>query len=339
MTTLPSDDRRPGRGLLLLVSAFVLLVGVGGYWMQGRPDALQGPPATEEAGNDGVSQEQINTMVESLAARLKQQPDDAKGWAMLGRSYLVMGRHAEAKEALQVLVRLQPNDPNALADLADAAAMVQGRSLQGEPMQWVQRALKIDPRHVKALALAGTDAFARKDYLQAVRYWQTITQVEPPDSPIRQQAQAGVEEARKLAAEGGAVMPVPQAANGSASAAAKSASKASVSGTVTLSAALRAKVSPEDTVFIFARAAEGGRMPLAILRKQVKDLPATFTLDDSMGMGQGPNQGLAQAQKVVVGARVSKSGQAMPQPGDLEGFSVAVPVGQTGIQVEISTVK
>ena len=97
MTTLPSDDRRPGRGLLLLVSAFVLLVGVGGYWMQGRPDALQGPPATEEAGNDGVSQEQINTMVESLAARLKQQPDDAKGWAMLGRSYLVMGRHAEAK--------------------------------------------------------------------------------------------------------------------------------------------------------------------------------------------------------------------------------------------------
>ena len=281
MTTLPSDDRRPGRGLLLLVSAFVLLVGVGGYWMQGRPDALQGPPATEEAGNDGVSQEQINTMVESLAARLKQQPDDAKGWAMLGRSYL------------QVLVRLQPNDPNALADLADAAAMVQGRSLQGEPMQWVQRALKIDPQHVKALALAGTDAFARKDYLQAVRYWQTITQVEPPDSPIRQQAQAGVEEARKLAAEGGAVIPVPQAANGSDSAAAKSASKASVSGTVTLSAALRAKVSPEDTVFIFARAAEGGRMPLAILRKQVKDLPATFTLDDSMGMGQGPNQGLA----------------------------------------------
>lgn len=323
MNTFFGHTGRPSRGQTLGVLAFVVLVGALGYAFTGRPDALQGAPVTQEASQEGVSQEQIAAMVEGLAARLKQQPDDAKGWAMLGRSYMVMGRHEDAKKALQELVRLQPNDPNALADLADAAAMVQGRTLQGEPMQWIQRALKIDPKHVKALALAGTEAFARQDYGQAARYWQTITTVEPADSPVHQQALAGVEEARKLAA--------PATSGGTIS--------AKVSGTVTLGASLRSKVSAEDTVFIFARAAEGSRMPLAILRKQVKDLPIQFTLDDSMGMGQGPNQGLANAQQVVVGARVSKSGQAMPQTGDLEGFSAPVRVGQSGIQIEISTVK
>jgi cytochrome c-type biogenesis protein CcmH len=111
-----------------------------------------------------------------------------------------------------------------------------------------------------------------------------------------------------------------------------------VRGTVTLSAALKAQAKPEDTVFIFARNAEGGpggsRMPLAIVRKQVKDLPAAFTLDDSLAMG--PGMGLSSAQKVVVGARISRSGQAMPQPGDLEGLSAPVAVGSQGVVVEIS---
>jgi cytochrome c-type biogenesis protein CcmH len=146
---------------------------------------------------------------------------------------------------------------------------------------------------------------------------------------------AGVAEARKLAASATNHDKVGGKDSGKASATVSG----TVSGTVTLSASLRSKVSAEDTVFIFARPAEGSRMPLAILRKQVKDLPIQFTLDDSMGMGQGPNQGLAQAQQVVVGARVSKSGQAMPRAGDLEGFSAPVRVGQSGIQIEISTVK
>lgn len=111
-----------------------------------------------------------------------------------------------------------------------------------------------------------------------------------------------------------------------------------VRGTVSLSAALKAQAKPEDTVFVFARNAEGGpgggRMPLAILRLQVKDLPAPFTLDDSLAMG--PGMGLSSAQKVVVGARISRSGQAMPQPGDLEGLSAPVPVGSQGVTVEIS---
>jgi cytochrome c-type biogenesis protein CcmH len=106
-----------------------------------------------------------------------------------------------------------------------------------------------------------------------------------------------------------------------------------VSGTVTLSAALAKQAQPDDTVFVFARAAEGSRMPLAILRKQVKDLPFNFKLDDSMAMS--PTTALSSATKVIVGARVSKSGNAMPQPGDLSGQSQPVNVGTTGIKVEI----
>ena len=108
-----------------------------------------------------------------------------------------------------------------------------------------------------------------------------------------------------------------------------------MTGTVRLAAAFKAQAAPEDTVFIFARPAEGSRMPLAIVRMQVKDLPAQFKLDDSTALS--PATKLSDAKRVTVGARVSKSGQAAPQPGDLEGFSAPVDVGATGVAVEIST--
>ena len=106
-----------------------------------------------------------------------------------------------------------------------------------------------------------------------------------------------------------------------------------VAGSVTLAPALAATASPDDIVFVFARAAQGPKMPLAILRKQVRDLPLAFTLDDSMAMA--PNMSLSNFGEVVVGARISKSGQAMPQSGDFEGFSPAVKVGTRGVAVVI----
>jgi cytochrome c-type biogenesis protein CcmH len=102
---------------------------------------------------------------------------------------------------------------------------------------------------------------------------------------------------------------------------------------VTLSAALAKQAQPEDTVFVFARAATGSRMPLAILRKQVKDLPISFTLNDSMAMS--PSNALSSVPQVIVGARISKSGNAMPQPGDLSGQTDPVKVGATGLKIEI----
>ena len=106
---------------------------------------------------------------------------------------------------------------------------------------------------------------------------------------------------------------------------------------ITLAPALAAKVSPDDVVFVFARALDGGpKAPLAIQRLQVKNLPLDITLDDSMAMS--PAMSLSTQKQVVVGARISKSGSAMAQPGDLQGLSPTVDVGAKGVKVEIAEV-
>jgi cytochrome c-type biogenesis protein CcmH len=332
---------RRSRTLLVLLGAGVLVLAVAGYWTMGSPDQIGVVPSGESAaGASGsgpvaphsTSQEQIADMAEKLAQRMKDTPDDAEGWAMLARSYTVLGRHPEALVAYEKAVRLRQDDAPLLADYADSLAVKNGRKLAGEPMKWVEAALKLDPRHPKALALAGTEAFDRKDYASAVRYWDQVVQFGAPDSSYVQQVQAGLEEARQLgglpaasgAKEGsGGKPPASMVLPGS-----------SVSGKVTLSPDLASLASPEDTVFIYARAADGGqRMPLAILRLQVKDLPANFTLDDSSSMS--PAARISGVKKVVVSARVSKSGQAMPAPGDLTGQSPPVDVGATGMEVDI----
>jgi cytochrome c-type biogenesis protein CcmH len=332
---------RRSRTLLVLLGAGVLVLAVAGYWTMGSPDQIGAVPSgVSAAGASGsgpvaphaTSQEQIADMVEKLAQRMKDTPDDAEGWAMLARSYTVLGRHPEALVAYEKAVKLRQDDAPLLADYADSLAVKNGRKLAGEPMKWVEAALKLDPRHPKALALAGTEAFDRKDYASAVRYWDQVVQFGAPDSSYVQQVQAGLEEARQL---GG--LPAASGAkegSGGKPAASMVLPGSSVSGKVTLSPDLASLASPEDTVFIYARAAEGGqRMPLAILRLQVKDLPANFTLDDSSSMS--PAARISGVKKVVVSARISKSGQAMPAPGDLTGQSPPVDVGATGMEVDI----
>jgi cytochrome c-type biogenesis protein CcmH len=194
---------------------------------------------------------------------------------------------------------------------------------------------------MKALSLAGSAAFDRSDYATAVKHWERVAVLAAPDSPWLPRVRESIAEAR---ARGG-MPPAAEVAAAPAAQAAPSASAAAgtpgatVRGTVTLAAALRAKAAPEDTVFVFARPAEGPRMPLAIVRKQVKDLPFEFVLDDSSAMS--PASRLSTQTRVVVNARISKSGDAMPQPGDLSGQSAPVvldPKGNTGLQVEISQV-
>jgi cytochrome c-type biogenesis protein CcmH len=322
------------KGLMAGLSAFVCAVAVAGYAWLGTPVALNGELAAAAAPADSrhsITPEQIEGMVEKLIARLKDNPNDADGWAMLGRSHAVLGRPAQAVPAFKQAVALRGDDPVLLADYADALGVVNGRNLDGEPIRLVEQALKIDPNNLKALSLAGTHAFNQQDYALAAKHWEKVIQL-APGGELAQQIQGGIDEARKLA--GGAAAPVIAAAVPKAPAAA--AAGTSVSGTVTLAPALAAKANPDDTLFVFARAAEGPRMPLAILRKQVKDLPLTFTLDDSMAMT--PATKLSSAPRVIVGARISARGQATPQPGDLQGFSTPVAPGAAGLQIQIADV-
>ncbi|MFM2065573.1 MAG: hypothetical protein RLZZ584_482 [Pseudomonadota bacterium] len=349
---------RPRRSTVAAAAAFVLLVGVAGYLWTGSPALLNESAATAAAkpasAPHALGMDQIAGLVDKLKARLKDKPDDAEGWAMLGRSYAVLGRAQEAVPAYAKAVELVGENAGLLADYADVLALANNRSLEGEPIKVVMRALKADPRQLKALSLAGTYAFDKKDYAGAVKYWEQLLKAAPdnPDAPrdprFLEQVQASIDEARQLAglppspstATTRAAAPAAQAQAaqaGGAGAEAPAAApdpKAFVAGKVTLAAAIAAKAAPEDTVFIFARAAEGPRMPLAIKRVQVKDLPVDFRLDDAMAMQ--PNMKLSSFPKVVVGARVSKKGDAIAQPGDLQGTSEPVAIGTSGLKIEIS---
>ena len=325
---LAAASRPTNRAPVILMGLVVPLLAVALYFVVGSPRALA-PVAIPPHGTENITAEQVEAMAAKLAERMRQNPDDPQGWAMLGRTYAVMGRFEDAAAAYGKAAERVPDNPNFLADYADALAMARGQNLQGEPEALIMRALKIDPNHAKALALAGTVAFEKKDYASALKYWEKLATLMPPDSEMARGVQASIAEARGLAGGKGpdvADKPVVAAGTGGVS---------GVSGTVTLAPALAAKTAPNDTVFIFARAAEGSRMPLALVRKKVSDLPATFTLDDSTAMS--PAARLSGTPQVIIGARVSKSSGASPQPGDFQGFTKPVNNTGKGITIVIDT--
>jgi cytochrome c-type biogenesis protein CcmH len=354
-------DAAPGRGAgraVLVVAMAVPFLAATLYFTVGTPRALlpdmqAAAPAGGEA--HGPTEQQVEAMIERLAARLAAEPENAQGWAMLARSYAVLGRFAEASDAYAKLIALVPADAQLLADYADVLAMTQGRNLEGEPEKLIARALAIDPNNVKALALAGSAAYARRDYKGAIARWEQLVRVAPPGSELADSTRATIEEAKArmggvdappAAASGPASTGAPAAAAAAPPAAATAAAPASaaparaasagasVSGVVEVAAPHAAKIAPTDTLFVFARAVDGPRMPVAIIRAQAKDLPLTFTLDDRSSMMGGGK--LSDQPKVIVGARVSKSGSATPQPGDLQGYSGPVAPGASGLRIVLS---
>jgi len=319
----------PARRTAIMLAALLPVCAAALYWQFGTPEGLA--PAAEVHGGSKVTPQEVEAMVAKLAARMQQSPDDGNGWALLARSYLVMQRHADAVAAYERAVALIKDDADLLADYADALAMTQGRRIEGKPLKVVERALKIDPLQWKALAMAGSAAFERKDFKTAVAYWEKLQSRAEPGSDFAREVAANIDEARQLGGLKVAASVSPPAQADVKSTAVSGG--ASVDGTVTLSRELAAKAGPTDTVFVFARAAEGPRMPLAIMRFQVKDLPAKFHLDDSMAMS--PAAKLSNHPNVIIGARVSKSANATPQPGDLQGASKPVKAGATGVTVII----
>lgn len=330
------------RGVAIAIALALPLLAAALYYQAGGPAGLAPEQAVDAGQQQGqgheVTASQMAAMVDGLAERLKREPEDAEGWSMLARSYSAMNRFSESAEAYGKLVKLVPPDADMLADYADALAMAQDKSLQGEPERLVARALQADPRNVKALALSGSAAFERGDYAQAVVQWQKILPLVPADSDIARSTNASMDEARQRAREAGQPLAAlaPAAAPGAAvTAAAAVAPAAALTGTVELDPALRSKVDDNDTVFVFARAVQGPGFPLAVVRTQVKNLPFRFALDDSMSMT--PEAKLSAYAQVVVGARISKTANATPGAGDLEGMSGALGPGAQGIKVRIDT--
>jgi cytochrome c-type biogenesis protein CcmH len=319
------------RNTATMVALSVVALAAALYLFLGAPAGLDPiQRAAEQDQTHAVGAQQIEAMVTALALRLQTDPSNIEGWSMLARSYKSLGRMAAAADAYAHLVQLVPDDADLLTSYADTLATVQGNNLEGKPEELIQRALRLEPLNMKALALSGSAAFERKDYVRAIEQWQKILALLPAASEMRRSIESSIADARQGAAVAGSK---PNSAT-QLPVSLKERTKG-LSGTVTLDPALLSQLGADTTVFIFARAAQGSRRPLAVLRKQVKDLPFNFVLDDSMSMS--PDDKLSDVDQLVVGARVSKTGNATALAGDWEGLSVAVSPGATGIKIEINS--
>jgi cytochrome c-type biogenesis protein CcmH len=322
---LPAAGGRAAGGWAALVLVVVPVSALVLYFAVGNPAGLD--PARVAEQQPKFTQEQVEGMVATLAARMEKEPDNVEGWTMLARSYMVMGRYAEAEKAYGHLAQRMPQSAQALADWADALAAAGGGTLTGEPEKLIARALQIDPHNMKALALAGSVAYERQDYAGASRHWEAILAgLQPDQAQLAESIRGSIAEAR---AKGG-LPPLADAAPSPAVAAAGF----KVSGEVRIDAALAAQAKPEDTVFVFLRGETGGP-PFAALRFSVAQLPAKFDFTAAPAMLQGRPAPAS----VVVGARVSRSGNAMPSSGDLEGFSGPVAADAPGVRVSIDKMR
>ena len=320
-------DSRPDRRWALGLAMGIPALAVAGYMVFGTPAGLD--PANV-AGQQGFTAAEIAEMVGTLEARLKKEPDNAEGWMMLARSYLVLQDYPKAVAAYQRLAQLVPDDPDVFADWADVVAAIKG-TVVGDADALAQKALAIAPDHPKALALAGTAAYQRADYAAAAGYWEKILVRIPPGEEIADGIRASVNDARAKAgmAPLGEADAQPQAASQSAAPAALS-----VSGRLEVAPSVAGRLAPEDPVFVFARG-EGGGAPLAALRFKASELPLDFSFEGAtLMMGEAPLP-----ERVIIGARVSKGGDASARSGDLEGFAAPVAIDAKGLSLRIDRVR
>lgn len=325
---LPLTVPKANKAEAVLAAVALPLLAALIYFQLGRPDALRSPsPAavSADASPAAAGGETAANIAERLTAQLERTPDDARGWYALARAQISAGRFPLADRAYARAAALVPGNASLLVEHAEAVARGQGHDLEGKPMELIRAALKVDPAHQRALALAATAEFGKGQYSASIDYWHRLQATLDEDSEGARKVAHRIAQARAALTE-----PTGQAA--AAPAAARP-----VSGTVRLSPALRAKIAPGATLFVFARSAEAPQVPLAVLRAPASDLPMAFNLDDSNAMD--PTKKLSGAEGLLtIGARVAGSGNALAQSGDLHGVVSQVRPGQGGIDIVIDSV-
>jgi len=335
----------------IAVALLLPALAIGLYRFVGNPAALDPAalmpaPATAEHGQD------MEQAISSLAAKLKQNPDDAEGWTLLGRAYLETQRFAEARDALKHAHDLAANDPDIAVAYAEALTLAsESHQFDAQARSMLESALEADPKNQRGIWLLGIADYQAGKFDAAIASWNRLLEQLPKDSSVAQSVKSQI--ARAEAARDGRPLPDEPASAASAAntetAQAPPPQSASTAGQrpaaeqpptagaagagphltvkVTLDPALTAKVSPADTVFVYAKAASGPPMPLAIQRLRADQLPATVVLSD--GMGMLPSMKLSQFPQVIIGARISKSGNAIAQSGDMQTVSKPLDVATT----------
>ncbi len=365
---LSNDTAAPAKPLWWLVGVVAITIPLSAvllYSVLGAPRAIEaaasaspssnsqagaaaGAP-TQAPGKNGeeppMSDKQILAMVDTLSQKMQQNPNDPRGWILLARSQNALGRYAEASAAFERAVALTPNDAQLLADFADSAVMTQQGRFEGKPYALIKQSLKLDPNGMKALALAGTAELRMGNRAASLVHWEKLQTLVPKDSADAREVESIIAEVKatkidapSAAAAAPAAKPPPaQVSNAVAENAPKSGAK--VTGKVVVAPDVMSKLAPGDTLFVFARAKEGPRMPLAVMRvpaPKPNAFPLPFELNDTMAMAPGLN--LSSFTEVVIEARISKSGNAQLQSGDLSGVTGVIKPGASGVTVTIGKV-
>lgn len=367
---------RRSKAIIAGFAAGLVLVGLAGVWLfatYARQRAIDGQatvqPSAELASATGKQAGDLNVLVARLEERLRKEPGDAQGLALYARTLMELARYDAAAAAYANAVRALPDDAALRLEQADAAYMAGGQKWTATATSALAEGLRLAPAHPEALWLAGKERFENKDFANAVRHWELLARVASPDSEYAREMRTVLVEARalrdgkdpvvELAKAGTGAPAVSETSSGAGASntpaglaaelqakltamdnkqktSAASSSPASILGTVTLDPALKARAAPDDIVFVFAKHADPARgaMPLAMLRKRIADLPLRFELSDNNTMS--PEHKLSSAEKVIVVARVSKSGDAAPRSGDLEGASPPVAPRSGGLEIAIN---
>lgn len=318
-----AKKEKPALWTAVVLAIALPVSAMGMYMWLGEPEALN-PLALKS--NDKVDQQELSKMADNLAKKLEEKPDNLQGWVMLGRTYRSLEKFEASLKAYDRALKLTADDDLRI-ERVEVLAMQRQGNFEGEPWDIILDILQKDPQHYAALLMAGSASYAHEKYADALSYWQKARKPlasDNPDVPGLDEAIASVQQKLGI---------TPNAVASQSVKAMPSNAALSVSGRVTLSANLKGKTQPSDAVFIYATPANGERMPLAIYKTTVANLPLSFTLDDSTAMS--PERKLSGAGEVFVKVRVSKSGNAMPQSGDLLGSIGPVKVGAKGLQVEI----
>jgi len=326
LVPLIRHGRRQGRPrgifMLALLVAFALPLGAAGlYLLIGTPVALNGIDKQPE---QPLS---IDQAVAELQQHLQSEPKDPQGWLLLAQTYATIRKSAEARDAYDHVLSLQADNTTAMVGWAESDSIVRSdHRIEGRALELLDRAVQLEPDNQRGLWLLGISQFQHDRYAEAATTWRKLQPLLEPGSTV---AKAVTEQIAVADARAGNT-PVPQetptAADGPA-----------LQVQITLAPALKDQVKVGETLFVYARAEQGPPMPLAVARLDAAALPASVTLTDAMGMT--PQLKLSSAARVFVGARISRSGQAIAQTGDLEGDAGVVDVAsKTPIKIEIDKV-
>jgi cytochrome c-type biogenesis protein CcmH len=308
--------------VLVLIALYVAYAGFNSDDKIGAPEATFKLPQVEQPAK-APSGGDLNTVVKRLADKMAADPNNGEGWLLLAKTYNELHKYGEADAAYEKAAALLPAEATMLADWADTHVMARDRKWDEAGRKIVKRALAADPKHVKALALAGSEAFDRADYKGAIDFWKRMKAAAPADSMDGKLADANIAEANAMLSGKKPVAAEPGVPTGV------------VAGVVTLNPKLKGKVSAADTLFVTAKAPDGSGPPLAVWRYKGNDFPIEFRLDDSSAIM--PGRTISQFSDVLVSAKISKSGSAEPAKGDLLAAPVKTKLGNTTLAIELDS--